>query len=158
MDTWLSIRLLASAPAKLNTLVAPLTEQQLRWRPAGGEWSMKEVLCHLRDHARIYHERMRWVAGEDNPTLPNWDEQAAVRVGGYQDTVTEAILPAYTKARLALVDLLSALELEALLRSGTHSVDGPLTLEGLITSTMNHDRDHLAQLRRLRDGAIAEGV
>lgn len=158
MDTWLSIRLLASAPAKLNTLVAPLTEQQLRWRPSAGEWSMKEVLCHLRDHCRIYHERVRRVVGEDNPTLPNWDEQAAVREGRYQDDLTTAILPAYTEARLAMVDLLGSLPPEALLRPGTHAVDGPLTLEGLLASAINHDRDHLAQLRSLRDGAIGAGV
>lgn len=155
MDTWLSIRLLASTPAKLNTLVAPLSEQQLRWRPSEGEWSMKEVLCHLRDTCKVHAERMRRVASEHNPTLPSWDEQAAARDHRYQDDMTEAILPAYTEARLAMVDLLSTLPAEAWLRPGTHAETGPLTLQSLVAGTVGHDRDHLAQLRRLRDGAIA---
>ncbi|MSQ11037.1 MAG: DinB family protein [Dehalococcoidia bacterium] len=158
MDTWLSIRLLASTPAKLNTLAAPLTEQQLRWRPSAGEWSIKEVLCHLRDTCRVHTERMRRVAGEDNPTLPAWDEQAAARDHRYQDGVTEVILPAYTEARLSMVELLSALPPEALLRPRTHAETGRLTLESLVAGTAGHDRDHLAQLRQLRAGAITAGV
>ena len=38
-------------------------------------------------------------------------------------------------------------------RPGVHSEAGPLTLEGIIESTISHDQDHLAQLRRLKAAA-----
>lgn len=158
MDTTQAIRILASTPAKVNALVAPLTEAQLRWRPSTHEWSIKEVLCHLRDTARLHGDRMRRVAYEDNPTLPAWDEAAAARDQKYQDDVTEAVLPAYVQARGATIELLAGLAPEALLRPGVHAESGPLTLEGLIDSSANHDLDHMAQLRRLKAGALAAGV
>lgn len=158
MDTERALRVLASTPAKVNTLVAPLTEAQLRWRPAPGEWSAKEVLCHLRDAARVHGERMRRVATEDNPLLPAWDEAAAARDQAYQEDVTEAVLPAYVEARAATLELLRALPPEALLRPGVHSQSGPLTLERLIETSAAHDLEHLAQLRRLREAALAAGT
>jgi hypothetical protein len=155
MDPRNAIRVLASTPAKVNALVAPLTESQLRWRPAPGEWSIKEVLCHLRDTARLHGERMRRVATEENPPLPSWDEQAAARDLKYQDDVTEAILPAYVDLRAATVELLNGLGEDAWQRPGVHAESGPLTLQSLLESSANHDREHLAQLRALKAGALA---
>ncbi len=158
MDASRAIRVLASTPAKVNTLVAPLTEAQVRWRPGPGEWSIKEVLCHLRDTAELHGARMRRVATEDNPTLASWDEGAAARDKRYQDDVTEAVLPAYVAHRWAAVELLTGLPPEAWQRPGVHASDGPLTLDSLVQGSVNHDVDHLAQLRRLKAGALAAEV
>lgn len=154
MNLWRASRLLASTPFKVNTLLIGLTEEHLRWKPSADDWSIKEVLCHLRDTAELHGERMRRVATEENPTLPAWDEQAAARDKHYQDEVTDSILPAYVAHRSAVVELLSGLDTAALDRPGTHSEAGPLTLGTIVEGTIDHDQNHLDQLRRLKAAVL----
>ena len=56
--------------------------------------------------------------------------------------------------RSAVVTLLSGLDAAALDRPGVHSEAGPLTLGGIVESTIDHDQNHLDQLRRLKAAAL----
>src|SRR5262245_6732801 len=66
---------LKSLPNELEDLVADLDESTLRWRPIPNKWSIKEILCHLRDMERLaYLERYRRMLSEDNPVMGNVDQ------------------------------------------------------------------------------------
>ena len=72
------VRLLAnlkSLPNELEDLLAGLDDQTLRWRPIPNKWSIKEIMCHLRDMERLaYLARYRRMLAEENPLLPNVDQ------------------------------------------------------------------------------------
>lgn len=144
---------LAGFPSKVHSVIAPLTEGQLAWRPADGGWSIKEVLCHLRDGEEVRAERMRRVVYEQEPLLSAFDQEAYARDRGYQDELTPLVLPRLVEYRTAQVELLRSVSPEAWARKGTHEESGPITLEDLATGALNHDREHLEQIRRLRDQA-----
>jgi len=44
---------LKSLPNELDDLLKGLDEDTLRWRPIPNKWSVKEIMCHLRDMERL---------------------------------------------------------------------------------------------------------
>jgi hypothetical protein len=56
----------------------------MRYRPAEGEWSIKETIGHLRDYAEIWSKRFHMIWSQTDPLFINHDEQASV-----QDDVSE---------------------------------------------------------------------
>ena len=45
-------------------------------RPAPEVWSPLEYGCHVRDVCRVFKGRAVLMLAEDNPTFPNWDQDA----------------------------------------------------------------------------------
>lgn len=45
-------------------------------RPEPGVWSPLEYACHVRDVHRLFSQRLALMLAEDNPTFPNWDQDA----------------------------------------------------------------------------------
>ncbi|MBI2886809.1 MAG: DinB family protein [Chloroflexi bacterium] len=155
MDTQRMIPILGGMPSKVYGLVAQLTEAQLAWRPAENEWSIKEVLCHLRDAAEVYGLRLRRIAMEENPFLPAFDQDAYARDRDYQAEIAPAALMTYAQHRQATCDLLRALPQEGWSRAGVHEEAGQMTLREMAERVVNHELEHLEQLRRLRAKATA---
>ncbi len=149
------IALLAGYPAKVYSLVMPLAEEELRWRPQEGEWSLKEVVCHLRDSAERLGERLQRVATEDNPFLPAFDENALVHELNYQEALLPVVLMRYSEHRQVTLDLLRSLSATAWVRQGTHQERGPQTFREIAETMTNHEVDHLEQMRKLRREALA---
>ena len=146
--------LLGGLPSRVNALVAPLSEAQLIWRPQRDEWSIKEVLCHLRDAEEIGGLRMRRIVTEERPFLPAFDQDAYARDRRYQEELTPTILPRYVEHRLGVLGLLREAPLEAWSRQGVHEEDGPVTLQEMAQRRADHDLGHLEQLRRLKEAAL----
>lgn len=157
MDTQRMIPILGGMPSKVYGLVAQLTEAQLTWRPAEKEWSIKEVLCHLRDAAEIYGLRLRRIATEEDPFLPAFDQDAYARDRGYQAEIAPVAVLAYAQHRQATYDLLRGLPDEGWDRTGVHQEAGQMTLREMVERVVNHELEHLEQLRRLRAQATAAG-
>src|SRR5215467_3458868 len=88
-----AVRELGRLPARVEALIGGHPEKELRRRPGPDEWSAKEIACHLRDSARIYHERLFLAATHDHPLLAGYDEAALARDSDYQHADTAAILP-----------------------------------------------------------------
>src|SRR3990167_339631 len=137
---------MAGTPSKIYAVVALLSEEQLRWRPDGGEWSTKEVLCHLRDTAEVHGLRMQRIAAEDNPFLPSFDQEAYARDRKYQEDITPNVLLKYIEQRGDILAFVRGLSQEAWSRPGTHEETGPVTLQEIAERLVNHESEHLGQL------------
>ncbi len=61
-------------------------------RPAADVWSPLEYACHVRDLHRVFDGRTALMLDEDDPTFPDWDQDAAAVRGRYdeQDPATVA--------------------------------------------------------------------
>jgi len=139
-------RELARLPAVLDALLAGLDPAGARTRPAPGEWSPIEILCHLRDEeSEDFGARLRVIvdgAGEFAPIDP---ERWAVD-RRYQEANLPGVLEELRARRRASVDLLASVSPEALGGSRPHERLGSLSGQDILTAWVAHDRIHLAQL------------
>src|ERR1051325_10032786 len=75
---------LKSLPNELEDLLKDLDEETLAWRPIPNKWSIKEIMCHLRDMEReAYLARYRRMLAEENPLLANVDQDRIAAESDY---------------------------------------------------------------------------
>ncbi len=128
-----------------------LTDEQLRQRPAPGEWSLLELACHLRDSAIEEGMRARRMVEEDNPTLEPYDEQARALERNYIGDDCRKVmtaLRAYWTGYAYQLERFSDAEWE---RPGMHPETGPVTVRRRAERQVEHNEAHLAQMRATRD-------
>lgn len=140
---------LKSLPNELDDLLSGLDEETLRWRPIPNKWSIKEIMCHLRDMEReAYLARYRRILAEDGPFLPNVDQDRIAYEGDYNNQDARAALEEFKRLRSETVEALNAAPPEQWARAGHHEADGPLTLEQLVIRQIKgNDLNHLVQMK-----------
>jgi len=139
-------RELARLPIVLEALLGGLDEVAARTRPATGEWSPVEILCHLRDEeTEDFGARLRVIvdgAGEFAPIAPErWAEERR-----YREASLLNVLDALRSRREASLDLLDSVSPETLKGSRPHTRLGRLSGQDILAAWVAHDRIHLAQL------------
>jgi uncharacterized damage-inducible protein DinB len=113
-------------PDRVASTVAGLSEEELRRRPAEGEWSIKEVCGHLRDDAEVWRRRLELMVSQDNPTLPTCEQEELVRERAYQDADLAAVLADFRRYRRDIAAQLSSLAPGDWERAGNHPERGRL--------------------------------
>ena len=134
----------------LRQATAGMSRQQVMARPVAGKWSTLEVICHLADFDPIYADRMKRVIAEDSPTLLGADETRFAAALAYHERDLEEELTIIDTTRRQMARILRTLPDAALGRAGVHNERGPVTLEKLLTSIINHVEHHLKFVREKR--------
>ena len=142
---------LGRLPERLEALLAGQSDDVLRQRSGSEGWSPKEIAVHLRDAARIYHERLFLTATHEHPFLPGYDEAALARDLDYQNVPAARIVPEVRSWRDETVDLLAGLPPEAWDRQALHEERGEMTLLQIAAHMVEHEAEHIADMRRLLD-------
>jgi hypothetical protein len=140
---------LKSLPNELDDLLAGLDDKTLRWRPIPNKWSIKEIMCHLRDMERLaYLARYRRMLSEENPFLPNVDQNRLAFEGDYINQDAGAALEEFKWLRKETINTLQEVVPESWSRSGVHETDGPMTIEQLVIRQIKgNDMNHLVQMK-----------
>jgi len=140
---------LARLPERLEVLLAGRGEEELRRRPAPDAWSAKEIACHLRDAARIYHERLFLAATHERPFLPAFDEARLARDADYQNADTSRIVPETRSWREETVALLAELAPEGWRRTAGHGEGGEITGAAMVAGMGGQGAERLRGLAAL---------
>jgi uncharacterized damage-inducible protein DinB len=128
-------------------------EAVLRYRPGEGEWSIKEIIGHLRDAAEVWHKRIYTTATLTDPRFPPWDGEASVRDRFYLEADLRTMIDEMREWRLKTVDVLShAVDWT---RLGQHGEIGRRTLKQWAEYMVEHEAGHLASIRALKDAQSA---
>ena len=137
---------LAAMPGHLTKALEGASKPALIARPGEHDWSAFQTLLHFRDATLVYAIRFRWIVFNDDPFLPDYDENSWV--ASARDTVEDitAILDEIAASRADLVRVLSRLPDEAWLRSGRHEAMGPVILEHYARHQVVHEEMHIAQI------------
>jgi hypothetical protein len=124
---------LKSLPNELDDLLKGLDDETFRWRPIPNKWSVKEIMCHLRDMERLaYLARYRRILTEDNPRLENVDQDKLAIESDYINQDARAALEEFKRLRWETIQTLQGAPVDAWSRGGTHSTDGQMTVEQLV--------------------------
>jgi len=143
------LKSLRASPVILGVLVAGLNDEQIRWRPALGEWAVIEVVAHVADVDERAHARLRRMLAEDNPFLPAFDQDALAVKRGYISMDLPKQVARYRQSRAAHLADLGALDRSQWHRTGHHEAAGDLTVQLYEAHVASEDVDHLAQIARL---------
>jgi FMN phosphatase YigB (HAD superfamily) len=141
------IEIIRSTPAVMASFTDGLPPAAWVEEPQPGEWSVTEILCHLRDvDGEVNLPRMKKVLAEVNPFLPgiDTDQWAEARLYYCQDG--KSALSDFTRFRIELVSLLEGLEPTDWDRSARHAILGPTHLSELVRIVAAHDRLHVHQV------------
>jgi len=137
---------LAATPDRLRELLRGQPAEALSRGPGGGGWSAIEVVRHVRDVVQVYGMRFKWMILEDDPFLPNYDEDRWVAQSPDGPAQLEAMLDELAAHRAETVRLLRALPPDGWSRRGRHEVLGEVELEPYVRHQLAHEEQHLAQL------------
>ena len=138
--------LMLASPASLQGLLSPVPQALLRERPIADEWSLTEILCHLRDTEReINLSRIRLILNHDEPFIAarNTDLWAVERA--YNEKDAGEMLSEFLSARMETLEILLALSQQDWGRNARHAIFGPTDLLELVKFMAEHDRLHIRQ-------------
>lgn len=132
--------------------LADITDAELDFRPAPGQWSPREVVHHLADSEMTSAIRLRLLLAEDGPTIVGYDQEAFARELFY-DRPVEDSLAAFRAARATTAAILERLTDEQFARTGTHTEVGEYGVERWLEIYAAHAHGHADQIRRARRAA-----
>ena len=138
----------AATPSAIRALIAEAGDD-LRTRPAEGEWSAFQCIGHICDAELVIAGRYRWILAHDQPEIVPYDQDLwANRFHGRQDEDFELLLSTFEALRRADIDLWKRTPASDRARSGVHLERGPESYELTFRLTAGHDLVHMDQARK----------
>jgi hypothetical protein len=140
--------LLEATPTILRGLMAELSAEDVRWKPAPGRFSVGEVLSHL-SHAEghCYRARLDRFLNEENPEFESDDAQHHLELYGNMDP--EDAFDHFEEQRETNIEALRDLPPGAGERKAVHRKVGPITMAEMLNEWALHDLGHIRQIAEL---------
>jgi hypothetical protein len=138
----------ASGPKLLRDTLARVPAAAMHWKPAADEWSVHEVVVHCADSETNATMRIRYLVGEDRPTIAGYDQDHWARLFDYASLPLELSLAQIDASRAWTTALLLRLPDSAWSRSGTHTESGHYTAEKWLATYAEHLEVHARQIAR----------
>ena len=150
LSTPAAISGLLPSPVKPRPKEARKREQaegpDLTRRPASNEWSLTEIICHLRDtEAEVNLARLHMLLELDEPFIPARVTDAWAEERNYNSQDIVQALQDFTSMRVQIVELLRGLT-DEWQRKARHAIFGPTDLQELVKFMVEHDRLHIRQI------------
>ena len=146
------IALMLSMPAAIAGLLASFSKQKraegpdLTRRPVSDEWSLTEIICHLRDtEEEVNLARLHMLLELDEPFIPARVTDAWAVERDYKSQDIAGALQDFTSTRMQIVDSLRGLT-DEWGRKARHAIFGPTDLRELVKFMIEHDRLHIRQI------------
>ena len=138
----------AAGADRLREAWAAVPSEARHWRPAPGEWSAHEVICHAADSETNAYTRIRFVVAEDSPVIQGYDQERWARVLDYAALPAESALAAVEAVRRHTAAFIFLLPEAAWRRAGTHSESGLYRGDDWLDIYSAHLEDHAQQIER----------
>jgi hypothetical protein len=146
------LTLLAETPQRIAALTAGLAPAQLHAAPARDEWSINDVLAHLRACADVWGECMVTMVAEDRPTLKAVNPRSWLNKTNYLDLEFRPSLRAFARQRADLLAVLDPLPRKAWSRRATVTGAGAVLERTVLFYgrwLAGHERLHVKQVARI---------
>jgi hypothetical protein len=147
-----TLDLLAKAPSRLEAFTEGLPPEDVRRRLGPDEWSINDILAHLRSCGDMWGDGIARLLAADHPTFKAINPRTWIEQTDYPDLEFRPSFEAFAAQRAALVATLKALSPEDWERSGTVTGAGkPLqrTVRSFAERLVVHERAHLKEIGRL---------
>ncbi len=135
-----------ATPAVLDGWIRKVPVELWNVRTENDEWSLTEILCHLRDvDMEVNLPRIQRVTQENNPFISGADTDRWADERQYYLQDGAKALGQFIAARMQLLQTLESLAPEDWDKPARHAIFGPTSLKEMVGISMAHDRLHLQQ-------------
>jgi FMN phosphatase YigB (HAD superfamily) len=140
------LAILASTPAVLQSLTLSLSSKAWSHEPTLDDWSMIELICHLRDTEReVHHLQIKTLLEESKPFVPRPDAAVWAKQRKYLNEDGQKALGEFTSARKETLEILRHLSDESWSRPARHAIFGPTNFLEVVGFMGDHDKMHIQQ-------------
>ena len=146
------LTMLEEQPKTIAALTAGLPRARLQRSPRRGEWSLNDVLAHLRSCGDMWGKYIATIIAEDRPTIRAMNPTTWIKRTNYLDLEFAPSLRAFTRQRAELLALLRSLPKAAWSRSATVTGAGKpreRTVLDYAEWLANHERSHVKHIARV---------
>ena len=147
---------LAEQPKEIAALTRDLSRARLHRAARRGEWSVNEVLAHLRSCSDRWGTYMATIIAEDRPTIRAMNPTTWIKRTNYPDLEFALSLRAFAKQRAQLLALLRPLPTTAWSRRALVTGAGrprERTVLEYARWLATHERTHVKHIARLVNGS-----
>jgi len=146
--------LLTKHPIQIAEYTTDLTSDQLHAHPNQEEWSINDILAHLRSCSDMWGNAIQTIITQDEPTIKAINPRTWISSTDYPQQKFRASLLVFTQQRTKLLAELNALPLKSWSRSATVTGAGKplkLTVFSYAERLATHERSHVKQIKRMAD-------
>jgi len=146
---------LEEQPESIAALTADLPRARLHRPPSGGEWSVNDMLAHLRSCSDIWGKYIAMIITEDHPTIRAMNPTTWIKSTNYPELEFAPSFRAFAKQRAELLAFLRPLPKAAWSRSAMVTGAGrprDRTVLEYARWLANHERTHVKQIARIVSG------
>jgi uncharacterized damage-inducible protein DinB len=153
-----NLTLLEAAPARIANLTQALSPAQLVTPPEPNQWSIRDILAHLRACSDMWGKYMGIILNEERPTFKAVNPTTWIKSTDYLELPFQPSFKAYAAQREELLALLTPLPPESWERAATVTGAGKprqRTLRSYAMWLANHEQTHLRQIGRIAKTLLA---
>lgn len=145
------LSILRDTPDRLRNQTGDLTEAKFFAAPEPGEWSVVEILAHLRSCADVWGRAIEAIALTDHPTIRAVSPTTWIKSTDYRELAFASSLRAFGKQRDQLLALLGDLPDQGWSRAAKVTGGGrpiELTVRTYANRMARHERTHWRQVAK----------
>ena len=141
------LSVLRSTPAALDNFYHHHDHGLWKQHPFPGEWSIKQILCHMRDvEYEVNLPRFEKLVGEQNPFIPGVDSDRWAVERSYDEQDDATVYDPFCSSRAQLINILANYTDSDWHQTVRHSIFGSTSRLELAGFIAMHDRTHIQQL------------
>jgi hypothetical protein len=143
----ITIKKLSELTQLLNREIEGLSPKLYEFKPAPQEWSVKEIICHMRDVDEIFHDRCVRMVEDDEPFLRSFNPDELAEEKGYSRQLWEEIRQEWDTNRERNLELFKGLGPLQWLKGAFHQERGHFNVLDVASALVRQTEEHLEQIR-----------
>jgi len=137
-------------------LISGLPESQLNYRLEAGQWSLKEILCHLWRTQRVFEQRIETLLKENNPEIAIYEPDGDAEFERLVARPTAEALTGFLTERQRFLQRLESLAPADWERPGIHPEFPSYDVRFQVEYMVHHEAHHIHQMFRRRALVLAQ--
>ncbi len=139
------LAILAATPAVMNGLTRGL-DKSWSQTSAHSDWTLTELVCHLRDTEREIHQmQIKLFLEQNEPFIPRPDSGIWASHGDYVNEDGASTLQEFVDARFETISMLKRITNDDWAQKARHAIFGPTNFLEVVGFIADHDRLHIQQ-------------
>ncbi|MDX1379338.1 MAG: DinB family protein, partial [Anaerolineales bacterium] len=139
--------IISSTPAVLDSMTDLLPSEQWTYSPSPDDWTLNEVICHLRDtDMEIHALQLRLMSEKEDAFIPRPDSSIWANEREYLQVNGPEKLREFITARIQNINLIRKMDKSVWSRKARHAIFGPTDFTEVVGFIADHDRAHIQQV------------